>query len=47
MMSIKSIVAHEGAVWGGDSLFHQKYDFPPHITEPLLSLNPMSGLVKE
>lgn len=46
-MTIKNIVAYDGTVWGRDSLFHQKHDFLPHITQCLLSPSPISGMVKE
>ena len=47
MTSIKNSVSYDRLIWGGDSLFHQKHDFPPHITDSLLSLSPISGMVKE
>jgi len=46
MMSIKNNVAYDGPVWGGDSLLHQSYDFPPHITQCLIARSPISMLVK-
>jgi hypothetical protein len=46
MVSIKNAHSYEGTAWDGDSLFHQNYDFPSHVTERLLSLSPMSGSVK-
>jgi len=45
-MSIKKGVDYDGPVWAGHSCFHQNRDFPAHITERLLSLSPMSMLVK-
>jgi hypothetical protein len=46
MESIKSLPQYDGMAWGGGSLLHQRHDFPSHVTELLLSVSPMSGLVK-
>ena len=45
--SLKNANSYDGMAWDGDSLFHQKHDFPSHVTEPLLSPNSIFWLVKE
>ena len=44
-MSIKKGVDYDGMAWDGDSYVHQMYVFPSHVTEPLLSLSPISESV--
>jgi hypothetical protein len=47
MDRLKPPTIHTGPAWDRDSFFHQNYDFLSHVTIPLLSLSPMSELVKE
>jgi len=47
MESIKNAYTYGGMTRDGDSLFHQNDDFPSRVTEPLLSLSPISKLVKQ
>jgi hypothetical protein len=45
MVSIKNALSHDRMAWDGNSYTHQAYVFPSHVTQCLLSLNPMSGSV--